>query len=153
MARFQIPGIQGGSGGGGVPTWPVSYAANYRGHYDSLRPVRLKPVFTHAHTRTCTHKPSFATVGIVLSVHERDRRHTRGLQFEILSFRNAAVISGQRNELRVLPTEVWIFDFGQPVFLPEGNSVMSTNLGKSLFLRSIVIKSHQVSSDIMTSIM
>lgn len=41
-----------GEGGRDVPTWPVSYAANYRGHYDSLRPVRLKPVFTHAHTHT-----------------------------------------------------------------------------------------------------
>lgn len=77
MARFQIPGKAVGAGGAGVPTWPVSYAANYRGHYDSLRPVRLKPVFTHAHTHTRTHQPPFATVGIVLSAPEKDRRHER----------------------------------------------------------------------------
>lgn len=79
-----------------VPTWPVSYAANYRGHYDSLRPVRLKPVFTHAHTHMCPHRNSWYYFKRV-----RERRCAKGLQFEILSFGIVGVISGGRNELRV----------------------------------------------------
>lgn len=134
MAGVQIWGAgRGGRQRVGFPTWPVSYAANYRGHYDSLRPVRLKPVFTHAHRRDGV----YAYVGILQQLAcivsgrvERDADMNVAIR---VSKSLTSVVNGRKLKIRVKmpgpnPGNCNYFFFRPIIYKPKGGALDSTVL-------------------------